>query len=101
MGVDDFKQQHLWTIAVETPDDEPELLFNLPEEGAEENVDVDKSQRLTEGDFHVNEPHWSPDGKQIVFVSTPSPKADDTMFYGTVHVVDLETKHIQKLTETY
>ena len=74
------------------------MLFNLPGEEADENVNVDKSQRLTEGDFHVSEPCWSPDGQQIVFVSTPSPKADDTMFYGTVHIVDLETKRIRKLT---
>ena len=33
MGVDDFKQQHLWVIEVETLDDEPELLFNLPGRG--------------------------------------------------------------------
>ena len=98
MGVDDFKQQHLWAIEVETLGDEPELLFNLPEEGSDENVNVDESQRLTAGDFHVNEPRWSPDGKQIVFISTPSPKADDTMFNGTVHIVDTETRNIRKLT---
>ena len=99
MGVDDFKQQHLWVIEVETLADEPELLFNLPaKRGANENVNTDKSQRLITGDFHVSEPCWSPDGKQIVFISTPSPKADDTMFYGTVHVVDLETKNLRKLT---
>ena len=99
MGVDDFKQQHLWIVDVETLYDEPELLFNLPAEGTDENTNVDKSQRLTTGDFHASEPCWSPDGTQIVFVSTPSPKADDTMFNGTVHVVDLETKHLRKLTE--
>ena len=99
MGLDDFKQQHLWVIEVETLDDEPELLFSLPEEGSDENIDEDKSRRLTEGDFHVSEPCWSPDGKQIVFVSTSSPKADDTMFNGLVHVVDLETRKIRKLTE--
>ena len=99
MGVDDFKQQHLWIVDIETLYDEPELLFNLPAEGIDENVNMDKSQRLTTGDFHVSEPCWSPDGTQIVFVSTPSPKADDTMFNGTVHVVDLETKHLRKLTE--
>ena len=98
MGVDDFTQQHLWIIDVEALDDEPELLFSLSEEGANENVNADKSQRLTTGDFHVSEPCWSPDGKQIVFISTPSPKADDTMFNGTVHVVDLETKNLRKLT---
>ena len=100
MGVDDFTQQHLWVIDVETLDDEPELLFNLPE-GADKNVDVDKSQRLTERDFHVSEPCWSPDGRQIVFISTPSPKADDTMFNGTVHVVDLETRNDPKIDRAY
>ena len=98
MGVDDFKQQHLWVIEVGTLDDEPELCFNLPEEGADEHVNVDKSQRLTEGDFHVSEPCWSPDGGQIVFVSTPSPGADDVMFNGVVHIVDIETKQVRKLT---
>ena len=98
MGADDFTQQHLWIIDVETLDDEPELLFNLPGEGSDENIDVDKSQRLTAGDFHVGEPCWSPNGRQIVFISTPSPKADDTMFYGLVHVVDIETKSVRKLT---
>lgn len=98
MGVDDFKQQHLWIIGVEALDDEPELLFDLPGEGTDEDVNVDKSERLTSGDFHVNEPRWSPDGKQIAFVSTPSPKADDTMFNGTVHIVDIETKNVRKLT---
>ena len=98
MGTDDFKQQHLWVIEVETLDDEPELLFSLPGEKSDENVKVDKSQRLTEGDFHVSEPCWSPDERQIVFISTPSPKADDTMFNGVIHIVDLETKHIRKLT---
>jgi dipeptidyl aminopeptidase/acylaminoacyl peptidase len=98
MGVDDFKQQHLWVIEVETLNDEPQLLFSLPGEETDENVNVDKSQRLTAGDFHVSEPRWSPDGKQIVFVSTPSPQADDMMFNGIVHLVDIETKNVQKLT---
>lgn len=98
VGVDDFKQQHLWVLEVETLDDAPELLFSVPGEGADENVNMDKSRRLTAGDFHVSEPHWSPDGKQVVFVSSPSPRADDTMFNGTVCVVDIETKRVRKLT---
>ncbi len=98
MGVDDFKQQHLWVIDAETLHDEPAPLFSLPEEGSDENVNLDKSQRLTSGDFHVSEPRWSPDGKQITFVSSPSPKADDMMFSGTVQVIDVETKNVRKLT---
>ena len=98
VGTDDFKQQHLWVIEVETLDDEAELLFSLSGERSDESVDVDKSQRLTAGGFHVSEPCWSPDGQHIVFVSTPSPKADDTMFYGVIHIVDIESENVRKLT---
>ena len=100
---DDFKQTHLWVIDVETLDDEPGPLFSLPENGAANRNETDqdekdKSKRLTEGHFHVIEPRWSPDGKQIVFISSPSPKADNPMFYGTVQIVDVETRAIRKLT---
>ncbi|CAI8003778.1 Uncharacterized peptidase YuxL [Geodia barretti] len=66
MGVDDFKQQHLW--------------------------------RLTAGDFHVSEPLVVAGWEQIAFVSAPSPNADDMMFNGIVHLVDIETKNVRKLT---
>ena len=101
---DDFKQTHLWVIDVGTMDEEPELLFTLPEKESDEHEkkegdEKDKSERLTEGDFHVIDPRWSPDGKQIAFVSSPSPKSDDTMFNATVQILDVETKEIRKLTE--
>ena len=101
---DDFKQTHLWVIDVETMDQEPELLFTLPEKGSDEKNEEkkedekDKSQRLTEGNFHVRDPRWSPDGKQIAFVSAPSPKADHTMFNAVIQIIDVETKEIRKLT---
>jgi dipeptidyl aminopeptidase/acylaminoacyl peptidase len=107
---DDFKQTHLWVIDVETLGEEPELLFTLPEkesdkdgkkdesERKEEQDERDKSKRLTEGDFHVSDPWWSPDGKQIAFVSAPSPKADHSMFNATIQIIDVETKAIRKLT---
>jgi dipeptidyl aminopeptidase/acylaminoacyl peptidase len=96
----DFKQAHLWVIDVETMDHEPELLFKLPEKGSDkaDEEEKDKSHRLTEGDFHVTDPQWSPDGKQIAFVSSPSPKADHLMFDTTIHIVNTETKAIRKLT---
>ncbi|MBC8229074.1 S9 family peptidase [bacterium] len=102
---DDFKQTHLWVIDVATMNEEPELLFELPEKKSGEDKDdkkeqdkKDKSQRLTEGDFHVSDPRWSPDGKQIAFVSAPSPKADHSMFNATIQIIDVETKAIRKLT---
>ena len=102
---DDFKQTHLWIVDVDTVNEEPELLFELskdePEKDKkdkEEKNKRDKSQRLTEGNFHVSGPRWSPDGKQIVFVSTPSPKADYFMFNAIIQIIDVETKSIRKLT---
>ena len=101
---DDFKQTHLWTIDVETMDEEPELLFTLPEKESgrddeEKRKDKkDRSQRLTEGNFHVIDPRWSPDGKYIAFASAASPKADHVMFRATIQIIDTETKVIRKLT---
>jgi len=41
--------------------------------------DIDKKQekRLTEGDFTVSDPQWSPDGTRVSYVTRPTPKADD------------------------
>ena len=103
---DDFKQTHLWVIDVEAMDEEPELLFTLPEKGSDKDNEEkkkdkkDRSQRLTEGNFHVRDPRWSPDGKQIAFVSTPSPKADHFMFNATIQIIDVETKEPRKLTSS-
>ena len=105
VGKDDFEQTHLWLIDVETMNEDPELLFTLPEKESDEDRDEenedrkDQSQRLTEGDFHVGDPRWSPDGKQIVFVSAPSPKADDAMFRSTIQILDVKTKAMRKLTQ--
>jgi len=101
---DDFKQTHLWIIDVETIDQEPELLFTLPEKESSKDDkkaqdEKDKSERLTEGDFYVSDPCWSPNGKYIAFVSSPSPKANDTMFNATIHILDTQTKVTRKLTE--
>ena len=100
VGKDDFKQTHLWFINLATMEEESELLFTSPYEDAEQRRD--KSHPLTEGDFHVSDPQWSPDGNRIGFVSSPTPKADDTMFNATVQILDLSTfplTTVRKLTE--
>jgi dipeptidyl aminopeptidase/acylaminoacyl peptidase len=51
----DIKMTHLW-------------LFD---------VDKKEEKRLTEGDFTVSDPQWSPDGSQISYTTRPTPKADD------------------------
>ena len=51
----DIKMTHLW-------------LFDL---------DKKEEKRLTEGEFTVTDPQWSPDGTRITYTTRPTPKADD------------------------
>ena len=51
----DLKMAHLW-------------LFNIEKK---------EEKRITEGDFTVSDPQWSPDGTQISYTTRPTPKADD------------------------
>ena len=41
------------------------------------NVDKKEEKRLTEGNFTVSDPQWSPDGTHITYTTRPTPKADD------------------------
>lgn len=36
-----------------------------------------KARRLTHGAYTVSDPQWSPDGRQIAYVTRPTPRADD------------------------
>jgi dipeptidyl aminopeptidase/acylaminoacyl peptidase len=51
----DIKMTHLW-------------LFDLGKK---------EEKRITEGDFTVSDPQWSPDGTRLSYVTRPTPKADD------------------------
>src|SRR5205823_294886 len=51
----DIKMTHLW-------------LFDIAKK---------EEKRLTEGNFTVSDPQWSPDGTRISYTARPSPKADD------------------------
>ena len=41
------------------------------------NIEKKEEKRLTEGNFTVSDPQWSPDGTQISYTTRPTPKADD------------------------
>src|SRR6266404_2510151 len=41
------------------------------------NIDKKEDKRLTEGNFTVSDPQWSPDGTRITYTTRPTPRADD------------------------
>jgi len=41
------------------------------------NVAQKDEKRLTEGEFTVSDPQWSPDGARITYTTRPTPRADD------------------------
>ncbi|MGH9874008.1 MAG: prolyl oligopeptidase family serine peptidase [Pyrinomonadaceae bacterium] len=41
------------------------------------NIEKKEGKRLTEGNFTVSDPQWSPDGMRITYTTRPTPKADD------------------------
>jgi len=63
----DFRMSHLWLLDIESGEE----------------------TRLTEGEFTVSDPQWSPDSSKIAFVTRPNTKIDDSS-WSDVWVVDLE-----------
>jgi dipeptidyl aminopeptidase/acylaminoacyl peptidase len=41
------------------------------------NIEKKDEKRLTEGNFTVSDPQWSPDGMHITYTTRPTPRADD------------------------
>lgn len=72
----DFKYRRLWVI----------------------DVDSKKADEIVSEPLQVADPQWSPDGRQIAYSSTPTPKADDGSV-SDVWVVEVETKTRRKLIE--
>jgi dipeptidyl aminopeptidase/acylaminoacyl peptidase len=72
---DDFKPHHLWVIGVVGK----------------------RPKRLTEGAFSVSDAQWSPDGKRIALVVSPSPRAEDTMEHTRIQVLDVQSRAMQVL----
>jgi len=72
----DFRMTHLWVHDVESGDE----------------------RRLTEGEFTVSDPRWSPDSARIAYVTRPTPRVDDGS-WSDIHVVDVESGESRLLYE--
>ncbi len=70
----DIKMTHLW-------------MFDLEKR---------EEKRMTEGSFTVSDPQWSPDGKQIAFVTRPTPRANDGA-RSDIWVLDVASGETSKL----
>ncbi len=57
-----------------------------------------KEERLTEGEFTVSDFRWSPDSREIVYVTRPNDKYDEA-WNSDIWVVELETKKTRKVFE--
>jgi dipeptidyl aminopeptidase/acylaminoacyl peptidase len=70
----EFRMTHLWVFDIESGEE----------------------TRLTEGDFTIGDPQWSPDSSQIAYVTRPTPKVDDAS-YTDIWVVDAAGGEARKL----
>lgn len=65
-------------------------------------VDLDSraTQQLTDGDFHDDHPTWSPDGREIAFVSNRQPRWD-TSLGSDIYVVSREGGEARRVTSDH
>src|SRR3989475_1264634 len=73
----DLKMSHLWVY----------------------DLNKKEEKRLTEGNFTVSDPQWSPDGTRITYTTRPTPKADDGSF-GKVWIMTIAGGGKKKLEES-
>ena len=62
------------------------------------DIDSGESKRLTEGKCTVSDAHWSPDGAQIVYVTRPNPKVNES-WNSDIWVIEVKGGTSRKLYE--
>lgn len=77
-----YKFSHLYTISIDADKDKERTV-----------------QRLTNGDFHVDNFDWAPDGKSIVFDHKPDPKINTARWGYDISLVSADSGAIQTLVD--
>ena len=63
------------------------------------NHEKKDEKRLTEGNFTVSDPQWSPDGTRVTFTTRPTPRADDGAL-SDLWILTVATAEKKKLADT-
>ena len=63
------------------------------------NLEKKDEKRLTEGNFTVSDPQWSPDGTRVTFTTRPTPRADDGAL-SDLWILTVATAEKKKLADT-
>ena len=63
------------------------------------NVEKKEEKRITQGDFTVSDPQWSPDSTRITYTTRPTPKADDGSL-SDVWVMNVATGDKKRIEDT-
>jgi dipeptidyl aminopeptidase/acylaminoacyl peptidase len=62
------------------------------------DVAASKATEVVKADYQIADPQWSPNGREIAFMSAPTPKADDGR-YSDILIADAETGQTRKLVD--
>ena len=63
------------------------------------NIEKKEGKRITQGEFTISDPQWSPDGTRITYTTRPTPKADDGSL-SDVWVMNVATAEKKKIEDT-
>lgn len=77
-----FKYAHLYTIPVQAD-----------QEGKR------KDQRLTKGNFHINDFDWSPDGREIAFSHSPEPTINTNFLESDISKVPADSGAVEEVVK--